>query len=150
MSTAPTPDVSRPEASLALQLWALSDAFHRNLAAELQPMGLTVAGFRLIGELIAEPGGVRVGTLASRLGLRAPTVSGMIDRFAAQGLVERVPDADDGRAARVRLADRAPLAEGFAVLARLEQRLTAGADDDARAADLAGIARLLARLNGGT
>ena len=41
--------------------------------------------------------------LADHLGLRRSTVSGLVDRGVARGLVERVPSREDGRAVRVAL-----------------------------------------------
>jgi DNA-binding MarR family transcriptional regulator len=121
----------RLEQHLTLQVWALADAFERRLAAELAPLGLTVAGFRLIGELLAAPDGLRVGVLAERLRIKAPSVTGMVDRFEAQGLVERIPDPDDARAARVRLVADAGLGAGVDVLERMERLLRgAVATDD--------------------
>jgi DNA-binding MarR family transcriptional regulator len=136
------------EASLALQLWTLSDAFDRRLGAELAPMGLTVAGFRLVGELLRAPEGLRVGTLAERLRVTAPTVSGMVDRFEAQGLLERIADPDDARASRVRLAKDASLAEGIRVLERVDRCLLEGVSAAERVRISAQLARLTASLRG--
>jgi len=136
------------DVSLALQLWALTDAFERRLAIELQPMGLTVAGFRLIGELVQVPQGLRIGALAERLSVKAPSVSAMVDRFEANGLVERVPDPDDARAALVRLAPNAPLAGGLEVLARMERDVVKGlerAGRDALSAQLQAATERLRR-----
>lgn len=120
------------EGSLALQVWALADAFERRLAQALGGMGLSVAGFRLIGELLAAPEGLRVGVLAKRLSVKAPSVSAMVDRFEAQGLVERITDPDDGRASRVRLAANAPLGEGLEILAAIDAELRAGLSKSAQ------------------
>ena len=45
----------------------------------------------------------RMSELADYLGLDRSTVSGLIDRAVSRGLIERVADQDDGRAARVQL-----------------------------------------------
>lgn len=129
-----------------MQVWVLADAFDRRLSAELASMGLSVAGFRLVGELLRAPEGLRVGTLAERLRVKAPTVSVMVDRFVAQGLVERVADPDDARATRVRLAKNAPLAEGIDVLERLDRALSDGVSAAEQARTIATLARLTARL----
>jgi len=47
--------------------------------------------------------GPTVGDLAQHLLLRHHSTVGLVDRAAAAGLVERVPDADDARIVRVRL-----------------------------------------------
>ena len=134
------------DSSVALQLWALTDAFERRLSAELASLGLSVAGFRLVGELINAPEGLRIGALAERLRVKAPTVSVMVDRFEAQGLVERIADPSDARAARVRLAAHAPLAHGVDVLARIDRALLADGSTTERTSLIAQLAKLTAAL----
>jgi DNA-binding MarR family transcriptional regulator len=45
----------------------------------------------------------RMADLADHLGLDRSTVSGLVDRAAARGLLERYADPDDRRSSRVRL-----------------------------------------------
>jgi len=122
---------------LALQLWQLAVSFEARLAAELSDLGLSVAAFRLIGEVMRAPAGLRQGELARRLGVSAPTVSVAVAKLEKDGLLHRVQDPDDPRARRVCLAPNADLSAGVDVLTRLEVALTegrgAGALDDARA-----------------
>jgi DNA-binding MarR family transcriptional regulator len=47
----------------------------------------------------------RMADLAAHLGLDRSSVTGLVDRATARGLVERFADPDDGRASRVRLTD---------------------------------------------
>jgi MarR family transcriptional regulator, lower aerobic nicotinate degradation pathway regulator len=62
---------------------------------------LSVSQLRLLGVLRdREP---RMADLAAGLGLDRSTVSGLVDRAAARGLVERFPDEHDGRSSRVRM-----------------------------------------------
>jgi MarR family transcriptional regulator, lower aerobic nicotinate degradation pathway regulator len=62
---------------------------------------LSVVQMRLLGILRdREPG---VLALARHLELDKSSVTGLVDRAEARGLVERVADPDDGRAVRVRL-----------------------------------------------
>lgn len=49
---------------------------------------------------------LRMSELADYLGLERSTLSGLIDRAEARGLLERVPDRQDGRAIDVLLTDR--------------------------------------------
>jgi len=46
---------------------------------------------------LAEGGGMTAGSLAARLGVKAPTMTRTIGRLEAQGFVERRPDTTDGR-----------------------------------------------------
>lgn len=57
---------------------------------------------------------LRMSVLADHLGLERSTLSGLIDRAVARGLVARVPNADDGRAVDVVLT-----AEGVALTDRM-------------------------------
>ncbi|MBZ5736677.1 MarR family winged helix-turn-helix transcriptional regulator [Nocardioides mangrovi] len=62
---------------------------------------LSATQLRLLGVLRdREP---RMADLADGLGLDRSTVSGLIDRAAARGLVERFPDEHDRRSSRVRM-----------------------------------------------
>ncbi|QRM53130.1 MarR family transcriptional regulator [Sinorhizobium sp. BG8] len=54
---------------------------------------------------LAEEGGLTAGSLAARLGVKAPTMTRTIGRLEAQGFVERRPDEDDGRLTVVHLTD---------------------------------------------
>lgn len=57
---------------------------------------------------------LRMSVLADHLGLERSTLSGLIDRAVARGLVARVPNSDDGRAIDVVLT-----AEGAALTDRM-------------------------------
>jgi len=86
--------------------------------------------------VLAADAPLRMGELAARLGISAPTVSRLVDHLAELGFLERVADEDDHRATRVRLS-----AEGHRGLAavrehgatRLADRIAA-LDDAERAA----------------
>ena len=66
--------------------------------------GVSIVQARLLGILRdREPGVVE---LARHLGLGKSSMSELVDRAERRGLVERVPSADDRRAARVRLTAR--------------------------------------------
>lgn len=127
---------------LSLRVWSLSAAFERRLAAELDPLGLTVSAFRLVGELLGAPDGLRPGELARRLGVKPPSVTAAVQRLEAKGMVVRGPDPDDPRARRVRLAPEAPLRTGVDVLARLDEALGAALTPQQREAATALLADL--------
>lgn len=128
----PDPEITDPDLPdlTVLQLWQLAVTFEARLAAELSVLDLSVASFRLIGEVMRAPDGLRQGELARRLGVRPPTVSTAVARLEKGGLLRRVPDPDDPRARRVTLAPGADLSAGVEVLARLEAAVTAGFDAD--------------------
>lgn len=62
--------------------------------------GLTMQQFRVV-MLLCEDGPLPHSELAHALGVSLASVTGLVDRLAARGLVERTPSAADGR---VRLA----------------------------------------------
>jgi DNA-binding MarR family transcriptional regulator len=71
----------------------------------------------------------KIAELAAFLGLERSSVSGLVDRSVARGLVCRAPSADDGRVVRVTLTERGrrfadALTEEFAgLLAPMTDRL---------------------------
>ena len=136
--------------SPTLTLWSLGLALEARLAAALAPMGLSVAGFRLIGEVSAAPDGLRQSELAARLGVRPPTVSVAVKRLEELGLVTRVPDPSDPRARLVRVNPKANLGPGRDLIQLLDQELTAGLDSDGVQALDDSLMHLQERLAGST
>jgi DNA-binding MarR family transcriptional regulator len=65
--------------------------------------GGTAARHGVLMAVRDDDAGVLLGDLGRALDLSASSVSGLIDRMSQSGLVERVPDAQDGRASRLRL-----------------------------------------------
>lgn len=104
---------------------------------------LTMAQLRVLFRL-RNRGPLTSGALASQLGVTLPTVTSVVDRLVARGLVERRDDPEDRR--RVILAI-AP--DGQALVERVQQgrraRLAAAVeaiDDEARTALLRGLEAL--------
>jgi MarR family transcriptional regulator, organic hydroperoxide resistance regulator len=73
-------------------------------------------------------GELNLSELAERLGVQPPTVTRMVQRMEASGLVERCADPSDQRVSRVRASarGRAVQREVEEVWERLEQRVTRG------------------------
>jgi DNA-binding MarR family transcriptional regulator len=87
---------------LAMRLRVAYLAVHRRTNAVLVPLGLTADQFVLLTAL-AESDGVRQQELVSRTGSDANTMSAMLARLEAKGLVSRKQHAEDGRARSVSL-----------------------------------------------
>jgi len=108
--------------------------------------GMTPSRMTALAVLAAEAP-LRMGELAARPGISAPTVSRLVDHLAELGFLERVADEDDHRATRVRLS-----AEGHRGLAAVrEHGATRLADriaelDDAERAALERALPVLERL----
>lgn len=108
--------------------------------------GMTPSRMTALAVLAAE-GPLRMGELAARLGISAPTVSRLVDHLVERGFLERVIDEDDHRATRVRLS-----ADGHRGLADVREHgaglladRIAGLDDAERAL-LEGALPVLERL----
>jgi DNA-binding MarR family transcriptional regulator len=69
--------------------------------------------------------GTRLVDLAARVGVTKQAVGQLVDDLEAMGVVERIPDPEDGRARRVRFtrAGFQALLQGLGVLEGLEQEL---------------------------
>ncbi len=83
---------------------------------------------------LADLDGQTMSQLAQALSVQPPTVTKMITRLSAQGLVKRVSSEQDGRLARVHLTEigRARIEEIDRVWKRLEKEALAGLDDKDR------------------
>ncbi|MGC3954952.1 MAG: MarR family transcriptional regulator [Propionicimonas sp.] len=116
-STPPT--TGDPERDRLLgEIFALHDQM-RTLSVELVgplelPPDLTMQQLRVLS-LVAQEPGLTGHALGSRLGVSAPTASGLVDRLVEKGVLERVDDATDRRVRRLHLTD-----EGLRVLGGLD------------------------------
>jgi DNA-binding MarR family transcriptional regulator len=85
---------------------------HRgNVGELLAEVGLHVGQEMVLIELW-EQDGLRGGELAEKLGVEPPTVTKMLRRLEACGLVERRQDSEDARSFRVYLTDEGRSLEG--------------------------------------
>ena len=80
-------------------------AHRANVGELLAEHGLHVGQEMVLVELWQDDG-LRGGELAARLGVEPPTITKMLRRLEACGLVERRPDPSDARSFRVHLTDR--------------------------------------------
>ncbi len=77
--------------------------------------GLTLPQLRILFHLRAHPEAT-TNALAARMGLTVPTVSGLVDKLARAGLIERGQRPDDRRVIPLRLTD-----DGRAVVGEIRQ-----------------------------
>lgn len=77
----------------------------KRLAAHFAARGLTTPQFYVLKTLLERDGRCSIGMLARLHGLTNATMSGLINRLEAQGLVMRQPDTNDRRTIHVLLTD---------------------------------------------
>jgi len=87
---------------------ALVEGMYREVRRPLPPEwvehDLTLPQVRIL--LMLEGGRLRVGQIASRLGVSLPTASGLVERLVSKGLVERCTCPRDRRAVECSLTPR--------------------------------------------
>ncbi|HEY2790840.1 MAG TPA: MarR family transcriptional regulator [Micromonosporaceae bacterium] len=71
---------------------------------QIDPTVLGPGAISALGMIVAY-GPMRLGDLATTEGVRAPTMSRIVDALVAEGNAERIPDPADGRACLVRATD---------------------------------------------
>jgi DNA-binding MarR family transcriptional regulator len=105
----------------ALRLWlrllTCSQLIERHVRSRLRSrFDTTLPRFDLMSQLERHPAGLKMGELSRLLMVTGGNVTGIVDQLVKEGLVERVDDAADRRAWRVRLTRAGDKA--FAEMAR--------------------------------
>jgi DNA-binding MarR family transcriptional regulator len=119
--------------SVTFQLAQTARAHRTRAGVHLGRIGLH-PGQESVLKALADQDGQSMSELAGMLGVQPPTVTKMIARLGAQGLVTRQVSAADGRLARVFLTDsgRDRVAAVDAAWKRVEKEALAGFDDKDR------------------
>ncbi|MCU0656327.1 MAG: MarR family transcriptional regulator [Polyangiaceae bacterium] len=133
-------DPLRLDQQLCFALYAASRAVTRAYGPLLEPLGLTYPQYLVLLVLFeGEPRSVR--ELGEALGLDSGTLTPLLKRLEASGLVKRKRDAEDERVVRVSLTRKAmALHETLQDVPR--QMVCKFGGDPERPGDLADIARL--------
>jgi DNA-binding MarR family transcriptional regulator len=98
----PLRDPQHLDEQLCFALYSASRALTRAYAPLLEPLGLTYPQY-LVLLVLWERDGVPVNQLGERLALDSGTLTPLLKRLAAQGLVERRRGEDDERVVRIHL-----------------------------------------------
>ncbi len=124
----------RLEENLCFAVYQANHAFTAAYRPLLEPLGLTYPQY-LVMLLLWEADGLAVKEIGARLGLDSGTLTPLLKRMEAAGLVRRARDAADERQVRIALtpAGRAMEAEAAAIFPALACRIgeDAGALRDA-------------------
>lgn len=86
------------------QMRAINRVIIKRLAPLAQEQGLTIPEVMVLWKVLG-PGDHRVTALAEHLGLPPSTLTGLLDRLTARGLLERDTDPQDRRAVVMKSTD---------------------------------------------
>lgn len=113
--------------SVGFALAQLCKAHRYSIDAALREHGLRAGQEMIMLQLWGEDG-LTQSQLVERLCVEPPTVTKMLQRMEAEGLITRRPDPDDARISRVFLAAQGRCLESLVqqCWAAVEQRLTQG------------------------
>ena len=125
----------------------LASAFRRirrSSVKELAPYGLTFSQARVLRVLARADSPLRIGDVATRLGIVPRSATSMVDTLETAGLVCRQADPDDRRSVLVALTP-----EGSGLMGRMHKARRASAEalfaklDEAQLAQLQGLLAIL-------
>jgi DNA-binding MarR family transcriptional regulator len=119
-----------PDRRLIYLLNVAQRRLQRFVAAQTKAGGVTSAQSGLLF-VLGKRDGALIGEAGAALDLGPPGISGLAERMAEAGLIDKRADPDDGRASRLWLtaAGRTALARTKAGVAELNARLTEGFSD---------------------
>jgi DNA-binding MarR family transcriptional regulator len=138
--TSVVPTAVTETAELAGRLRIAAGRIARDGLGQKRIDGMTPSRLTALAVLAAD-GPLRMGELAARLGISAPTVSRLVDCLGERGLIERVTDPADHRATRVGLSP-----EGVVGLASVREHGEGMLADRIAALDVAELRALCAAL----
>jgi DNA-binding MarR family transcriptional regulator len=97
-----TGDILKLDNQLCFAVYAAAHAFNATYKPLLEPLGLTYPQY-LVMLVLWQEDGVTVSAIGSRLGLDSGTLTPLLKRLEAAGLVSRIRDAADERQVRITL-----------------------------------------------
>ena len=133
----------------ALRLWlrllTCSQLIERQVRSRLRGrFDTTLPRFDLMSQLERHPAGLKMNELSRLLMVTGGNVTGIVDQLVKEGLVERVDDAADRRAWRVKLTRAG--ARSFGDMARAHEEWVAGLLAGLSRKESDALMQLLARL----
>ncbi len=134
------------DAQLCFLLYSSTHAMVKVYKPVLDELGLTYPQY-LVMLLLWEADGWTVNALGDRLGLDSGTLTPLLRRMAAKGLVQRVRDTQDERRVRVSLSEAGQALKARAGVVPEAMRCALGLDDAELLALRATLADLQRRLS---
>jgi DNA-binding MarR family transcriptional regulator len=133
----------------ALRLWlrllTCSQLIERQVRTRLRHrFDITLPRFDLMSQLERHPAGLKMNELSRLMMVTGGNITGIVDQLVKEGLVERVDDASDRRAWRVRLTRAGDKA--FAEMARAHEEWVVELLSGLSRRDADNLMQLLARL----
>lgn len=108
----------------------------------LKPFGLTFARYEVLVLLsFSRTGSLPLGKIGERLQVHATSVTPLVQRLAAAGLIDRNRHPDDGRAVLASLTEKGKKVLAEATQAVLDAKFALGAITEDQCDDLSGILR---------
>jgi DNA-binding MarR family transcriptional regulator len=95
-------DLLKLDNQLCFAVYAAAHAFNATYKPLLEPLGLTYPQY-LVMLVLWQEDGVTVSAIGSRLGLDSGTLTPLLKRLEAAGLLSRIRDAADERQVRITL-----------------------------------------------
>src|SRR6476619_7604186 len=135
-----------PQMHAVTSLMRVQQLVLARLDGELKPLGLTFARYEALALLtFSSRGALPLGKMGERLQVHPTSVTSIVDRLEAAGLVVRRPHPDDGRAVLAEITDagRALVEQATAALVGADFGL--GALDDAALRELSALLRPVRR-----
>jgi len=141
--------IARADDHRALRLWlrllTCSQLIERQVRSRLRGrFATTLPRFDLLAQLERHPAGLKMNELSRLLMVTGGNVTGIVDQLVKEGLVERVDDAEDRRAWRVKLTRVGEKA--FAEMARAHEAWVVELLGGLSRKDSEALMQLLARL----
>ena len=101
------PDRHRAELRLWLRLLTCANLIEAEIRKRLrEQFGTTLPRFDLMAQLERAPAGILLGEVSRRMMVSTGNVTGLVERLAQEGAIERLVSERDRRAVRVRLTPR--------------------------------------------
>ncbi len=145
----PTAPCLRLEDNLCFIVYAANHAFTAAYKPLLEPLGLTYPQY-LVLLILWEGDGLAVKAIGARLHLNSGTLTPLLKRMEAAGLVRRDRDPQDERQVRIRLTDYGQGLRLRAATVPAVLGCSLGETEAALVALRSSLSRLIARLRAGT